>query len=60
MSFQKGDSSDDEVGLTNRPVARGKNGETPGREELDGTHLSPGEATRKFRKAEKSTWIFFS
>ncbi|KZT68312.1 hypothetical protein DAEQUDRAFT_728127 [Daedalea quercina L-15889] len=49
----KGDSSDEEVGLANKPVARGKNGEAVGREELDGTHLSPEEASRKFRKAEK-------
>ncbi|KAI0720880.1 hypothetical protein C8Q72DRAFT_861422 [Fomitopsis betulina] len=49
----KGDSSDDDVGITSRPVARGKTGEAPGREELDGTHLSPEEASRKFRKAEK-------
>lgn len=53
---QKGDSSDDDVGITSRPVARGKTGEAPGREELDGTHLSPEEASRKFRKAEKSMW----
>ncbi|KAH9924421.1 uncharacterized protein B0H18DRAFT_1012102 [Fomitopsis serialis] len=49
----KGDSSDEELGLTARPAVRGKNGETGGREELDGTHLSPEEASRKFRKAEK-------
>ncbi|KAH9945644.1 hypothetical protein B0H21DRAFT_744028 [Amylocystis lapponica] len=50
----KGDSSDDEVGVVARSHARGKNGDGPGREELDSSNLiGADEASRKFRKAER-------
>ncbi|CCM00690.1 uncharacterized protein FIBRA_02729 [Fibroporia radiculosa] len=49
----KGDSSDEEIGVTSRSQGRGRNGEPSGREELDVTNLSVEEASKKFRKAEK-------
>ncbi|CDO77699.1 hypothetical protein BN946_scf184969.g50 [Trametes cinnabarina] len=50
----KGDSSEDEANAPARGYARGKAGEASGREELDASSVDPEEATKKFRRAEKT------
>ena len=57
---QKEDSSDDEIGLHTRSYLRGRNGEGHARpEELDSSNLNKGEASKKFRKAERSELPYY-
>ncbi|EMD37799.1 hypothetical protein CERSUDRAFT_114457 [Gelatoporia subvermispora B] len=47
----KNDSEDEE--LPARPQVRGKNGDVPGKEELDSSSIRTEEASKRFKKAEK-------